>query len=108
VLTSAPRGAAVGTRVTVEGGRVMAVEDAPARGGTEVTVCDLFYNTPARLKHLKTVHTELGHITDYVTRFALARPDVAFAYTHNGLQPRLRLLHRSQQAQFAPRAAGPL
>lgn len=84
VLTSAPRGAAVGTRVTVEGGRVMAVEDAPARGGTEVTVRDLFYNTPARLKHLKTVHTELGHITDYVTRFALARPDVAFAYTHNG------------------------
>lgn len=83
VLTSAPRGAAAGTRVTVEGGRLLTVEDAPARTGTEVTVRDLFYNTPARLKHLKSVHTELGHITDCVTRFALARPDVAFAYAHN-------------------------
>lgn len=83
VLTSAPRGTAAGTRVTVEGGRLLSVEDAPARTGTEVTVRDLFYNTPARLKHLKSVHTELGHITDCVTRFALARPDVAFAYAHN-------------------------
>lgn len=52
--------------------------------GTTVVVEDLFYNTPARRKFLKTEKTELGHMDDALRRIALARPDVALAFQHNG------------------------
>ncbi|MDP4158016.1 MAG: DNA mismatch repair endonuclease MutL, partial [Bacillota bacterium] len=48
-----------------------------------ITVTDLFYNTPARLKYMKTIHTELGNITDVVNRLALSHPEVAFRLIHN-------------------------
>ncbi|MDV2687729.1 DNA mismatch repair protein MutL, partial [Alkalihalophilus lindianensis] len=51
--------------------------------GTDITITDLFYNTPARLKYMKTIHTELGNITDVVNRLALAHPEVAFRLIHN-------------------------
>src|SRR5699024_5265507 len=54
-----------------------------ARRGTEITVSDLFFNTPARLKYMKTIHTELGHITDLLNRLALAYPEIRFEVTHN-------------------------
>lgn len=56
---------------------------ASSRKGTDITVSDLFYNTPARLKYMKTIHTELGNITDVVNRLALAHPEVSFRLTHN-------------------------
>ncbi|WP_313798592.1 DNA mismatch repair endonuclease MutL [Cytobacillus sp.] len=73
----------IGTRIQVEGGKVEAIEKAPGRKGTDLTVSDLFFNTPARLKYMKTIHTELGNITDVVNRLALAHPEVSFRLIHN-------------------------
>lgn len=68
----------------IEGGAVKAEGETNANRGTEMTVRDLFYNTPARLKYMKTIQTELGHLSDVVYRQALARPDIAFTFRHNG------------------------
>src|SRR5699024_11967989 len=57
--------------------------DLDARQGTEIIVGELFYNTPARLKYLKSIHTELGHITDLINRYSLAHPDIRFQVMHN-------------------------
>ncbi|MBP2240217.1 DNA mismatch repair protein MutL [Cytobacillus eiseniae] len=73
----------IGTRIQVEGGKVQEIERAPARKGTDLTVSDLFFNTPARLKYMKTIHTELGNITDVVNRLALAHPEVSIRLIHN-------------------------
>ncbi|HET7521945.1 MAG TPA: DNA mismatch repair endonuclease MutL [Bacillales bacterium] len=73
-----------GTHLVLEGGKIVERKSSASRKGTEVTVTRLFFNTPARLKHLKTVHTELGNITDAVYRMAMAYPDVSFRLTHNG------------------------
>ncbi len=72
-----------GTRLVIEGGKVEVMEKAPGRKGTDLTVTDLFFNTPARLKYMKTIHTELGNITDVVNRLALAHPEVAIRLIHN-------------------------
>ncbi|KRE93139.1 hypothetical protein ASG89_06440 [Paenibacillus sp. Soil766] len=74
----------LGRKVTIEGGTIRAVEETAASRGTEVTVRDLFYNTPARLKYMKTIQTELGHISDYLYRLSLAHPGIAFTLKHNG------------------------
>lgn len=73
-----------GTQMRLESGKIVEKKATAARKGTEVTVTNLFYNTPARLKHLKTVHTELGNVLDVVNRAALADPDIAFSFFHNG------------------------
>lgn len=77
-------GVGAGTSIAIEGGRVVEEGSSPSRKGTEITVTNLFYNTPARLKYVKTIHTELGNITDFVYRLALAYPKVAFHLDHNG------------------------
>jgi len=76
----------VARRIVIEGGAKLAFEEAAAPRGTDFRVKDLFFNTPARLKYMKTVQTELGHITDYMYRLALSRPDIAFRLEHNGTQ----------------------
>lgn len=73
----------VGSRVVFEGGVLQVHEAAAARKGTDIVVTDLFFNTPARLKYLKTVHTELGNITDIMNRLALSHPEVSFRLIHN-------------------------
>ncbi|MFD1707673.1 DNA mismatch repair endonuclease MutL [Siminovitchia sediminis] len=73
-----------GTKAVLEGGKLISQEKAPSRKGTDITVSDLFYNTPARLKYVKTLHTEMGHITDTVNRLALAHPDIALRLRHDG------------------------
>jgi DNA mismatch repair protein MutL len=78
-----------GTKILIEGGKVAEFEKAASRKGTDITISDLFYNTPARLKYMKTIHTELGNITDVVNRLALAHPEVSFRLVHNGR----KLLH---------------
>ncbi|MGL4820452.1 MAG: DNA mismatch repair endonuclease MutL, partial [Bacilli bacterium] len=67
-----------GAKVVMVGGTLRTHEPAPLRQGTDITVSNLFYNTPARLKYLKTTTTELGHTTDYLNRMALAHPRVRF------------------------------
>ncbi|GGF89666.1 DNA mismatch repair endonuclease MutL [Paenibacillus abyssi] len=71
-------------RIVIEGGTMSAAEPANAPQGTDMIIRDLFYNTPARLKYMKSIQTELGHISDYVYRLALAHPGTAFTLKHNG------------------------
>ncbi len=73
-----------GTEVIVEGGKITRVREVGAPRGTMITVKDLFYNTPARRKFLKTVNTEMGHIADVVSRMALGSPGIRYKLTHNG------------------------
>ena len=70
--------------VRVEGGQVFPLTGAAGPRGTEIVVEDLFYNTPARLKFLKSDTTELGQAMDHVARYAMAYPHVAFTLRHNG------------------------
>ncbi|CAH0300790.1 DNA mismatch repair protein MutL [Peribacillus simplex] len=82
-------GEGVGTRILLEGGMVKELEASSSRKGTDILVSDLFYNTPARLKYMKTIHTELGNITDVANRLALSHPDVSIRLSHN----EKRILH---------------
>jgi DNA mismatch repair protein MutL len=83
-LTSSQSSSQVGTRLTNEGGQIGELVDVAARKGTEICVRSLFYNTPARLKYMKSIATEVGHISDYVNRLALTHPSISFTLTHNG------------------------
>ncbi|NLV98301.1 MAG: DNA mismatch repair endonuclease MutL [Clostridiaceae bacterium] len=67
-----------GSRLLVEGGKLISSESAGMKEGTTVTVRDLFFNTPARYKFLKTDRAEGSAVVDMVGRLALARPDVSF------------------------------
>jgi DNA mismatch repair protein MutL len=76
-------------RIEVEGGTVAPVAPAALSSGTSVNVEELFFNTPARRKFLRTDATEWGHCDEAFRRVALAHPDVAFTLQHNG-----RVMHR--------------
>jgi DNA mismatch repair protein MutL len=69
---------ASGTRMEIAGGKLLVCEDAGAPAGTTLTVRDLFFNTPARRKFLKSENTELAHVTALVTHYALAHPEKYF------------------------------
>lgn len=71
-------------KLVIEGGKKIVDEPFNAPKGTDMVVRDLFFNTPARLKYMKTVQTELGHISDYMNRIALAHPGIAITLKHNG------------------------
>jgi DNA mismatch repair protein MutL len=73
-----------GTELTIEGGKLLNVAEVGAPAGTLVTVRQLFFNTPARRKFLKSVATEMAHIADILASMALAWPQVQFRLTHNG------------------------
>ncbi|WP_276299892.1 DNA mismatch repair endonuclease MutL [Halorussus lipolyticus] len=83
-IRSKPRDGATGTELRMEDGEVESVGPAGCPEGTTVEVEDLFYNTPARRKYLKTTTTEFSHVNTVVTRYALANPDVAVSLTHDG------------------------
>jgi DNA mismatch repair protein MutL len=83
-VRSKPRGAAgAGAELTVEGGDVGEVRPAGCPAGTTIEVEDIFFNTPARKKFLKTDATEFDHVNTVVTQYALANPDVAVSLEHN-------------------------
>lgn len=83
-LTTRHRDDPVGTRLIVEGGRLLKQETVGHPPGTTVTVEHLFFNTPARRKFLKKPSTEAGHIHRVLTRYALAFPEVRFVLTSDG------------------------
>ncbi|MEF2967296.1 DNA mismatch repair endonuclease MutL [Paenibacillus sp. M1] len=83
-LVSSSDDTGLGRAIVIEGGTLKENEDTAAPQGTEMTVKELFYNTPARLKYMKTIQTELGHISDVMYRQALAHPEIAFSLKHNG------------------------
>ncbi|MFD1485765.1 DNA mismatch repair endonuclease MutL [Lacticaseibacillus baoqingensis] len=73
----------LGTVAQVKGGELLSQHTAAVRQGTQISVRDLFYNTPARLKYVKSQQTELGKIVDIVNRLALAHPEIAFTLRHD-------------------------
>ncbi|WP_314089015.1 DNA mismatch repair endonuclease MutL [Pseudolactococcus chungangensis] len=73
-----------GTLLVAKGGEIIQNSPAPKRVGTRIKVENLFYNTPARLKYIKSLQAELGHITDIINRLSLAHPEVAFTLINDG------------------------
>lgn len=83
-LATRERGRIEGTEIYAEGGRIREVKACGMAEGTVVTVRNLFFNTPARLKFLKSSDTEGGHVGDLLTRLALSRPTVRFTFINDG------------------------
>src|SRR4030095_14332576 len=83
-LVTSLEGSNSGTRVTIEGGRMRNVKDAAHPRGTTISVRDLFFNVPARRKFLRSEATETFHLTNLVTHYALAHPEIAFTLVNNG------------------------
>lgn len=73
----------VGTIVHIQGGKIISSGNGDARRGTIMAVNDLFYNTPARLKHLKSLYSELANVSEYMNKIALSHPDIKFTLTNN-------------------------
>jgi DNA mismatch repair protein MutL len=84
VLETATPDATQGTHIHYKGGELLEEVGAAARKGTDITVTNLFYNTPARLKYLKSTATELSQIVDILNRLSLSYPNIAFRLSHNG------------------------
>lgn len=83
-LTTRESGSPEGTEIIVEGGRVRDVKACGMAPGTVISVEQIFFNTPARLKFMKTAETEAGHVGDILARMAVSRPEVAFSYSSDG------------------------
>lgn len=84
VLMTAHAGDETGTTIHIKGGKIVSNDASQLRNGTQITVSDLFFNTPARLKYLSSLATELSHVSDIVNRLALSHSDVAFVLKNNG------------------------
>ena len=84
VLMTAHADDETGTTIHIKGGKIVSNDASQLRNGTQITVSDLFFNTPARLKYLSSLATELSHVSDIVNRLALSHSDVAFVLKNNG------------------------
>ena len=73
----------IGTVVEINGGKIISISKGDSRKGTIISVRDLFYNTPARLKHLKSLYAELANITDYMNKLALSHPNIRFSLSND-------------------------
>ena len=83
-LLTAMDGASHGTKLVARGGEVEEIIPATSPAGTKVCVEDLFFNTPARLKYMKSQQAELSHIIDIVNRLGLAHPEISFSLISDG------------------------
>ncbi|WPC17917.1 DNA mismatch repair endonuclease MutL [Pediococcus inopinatus] len=84
VVLETSTGDETGTQIHIKGGQVVDHSLAAVRKGTDISVKDLFFNTPARLKYMKSPQTELANISDIVNRLALSYPEIAFTLSHEG------------------------
>jgi DNA mismatch repair protein MutL len=100
-LRTRERGSDVGTRVHVDGGKLMLAEPVGMPSGTQIEVSDLFYNVPARRKFLRSTGTESGHVTEAVEQAALSRSDITFTLTRDGRKVRefLRVAERAERVR---------
>lgn len=105
ILTRPPE-EITGTRIVIHGGKVLETSDAGTAPGTSVHVKDLFYNTPARQKYLKSDRTELAHITDTVMHLALANPEISFTLLSEG-KPVIRNAGSSEPFKSIVNLLGP-
>lgn len=87
-LITKPTDALTGSRYVIEGSQEIKLEEVGAPNGTTFLVRNLFYNTPARQKFLKSPQTEASYINDFMERLALSRPDISFQFIVNN-QPKL-------------------
>ena len=83
-ILTAQEGASHGTKLEAKGGEITSLEPATSPVGTKITVEDLFFNTPARLKYMKSQQAELSHIVDILNRLSLAHPEIAFTLINDG------------------------
>lgn len=83
-LITKPAESSYGVIYRIEGGREVSIDEIGAPNGTTFLIRQLFYNTPARRKFLKTAVTEASHVADLVTRIALSHPEISFQFTVNG------------------------
>ena len=87
-LITKTREALLGTRYVIEGGLEKKIEDAGAKDGSTFLIHNIFYNTPARRKFLKTPMTEASHVNELMVRLAMSHPEVSFEFITNN-QPKL-------------------
>lgn len=73
----------IGTLVHIKGGKVLEEKNSDARIGTQIIVTNMFYNTPARLKHLSSIYSELASVTEYINKMALSYPKIKFILTND-------------------------
>jgi len=73
----------IGSIIHIQGGKLVSNQKGDSRIGTIMCVSDLFYNTPARLKHMKSLYAELANVTDYMNKIALSHPNIRFTLTNN-------------------------
>ena len=89
-----------GTEIYAEGGRIKEVKGCGMAAGTVIAVRNLFFNTPARLKFMKSSETEAGHVGELLTRLAISRPEVRFSYLKDG-----KLVFRALDTDLKERVA---
>ena len=83
-ITTRTKDDVIGSVITGEGGKIKKVEETGCPPGTTVHVRNLFYNTPARLKFMKKIETELSNVLDIIQRQAMSRPHIGFEVEHGG------------------------
>lgn len=99
-LASRESGAVEGTEIYVEGGKVVTVKVHGMAVGTALEVRSLFFNTPARLKFMRSTETEAGHVGELLTRLAISRPDIRFTYISDN-RTQFRLLPGDLKGRLA-------
>lgn len=84
VLKTCQKGSSEGTMIHIKGGKIIEESSSELRYGTSFTVTNLFYNTPARLKHLSSPYSELSNVIDYVNKISLSYPYIKFTLINDG------------------------
>lgn len=74
----------LGAHLVIEGGEIKSDNKISTTSGTKIMIKNLFFNVPVRRKFLKSISTEMNHITEFITKYALAYPDISFSLIHNG------------------------